>query len=115
MADARDESVTPGLRFSGAMLQTTPRDFKVSWAMVLDPIGEGRTRLIERVRVRYDGAPGRRTGFMSSLLGSACSSWSGARCSISSASPRAAAPALHAGSRATEAGAEDGVGEATPR
>jgi hypothetical protein len=64
-----EEGVTPGLRLSGAMLQTTPREFKVSWAMILDPIGEGRTRLIERVRVRYDGSkrPGPRV--MGTLLG----------------------------------------------
>ena len=64
-----DERVTPGLRFSGAMLQTTPREFAVSWAMVLDPIGEGRTRLIERVRVRYDGAYGLGPRLMGSLVG----------------------------------------------
>jgi hypothetical protein len=64
-----EEGVTPGLRFSGAMLQTAPRDFKVSWAIVLDPIFEGRTRLIERVRVRYEGMPGVGGRFMSSFLG----------------------------------------------
>jgi len=64
-----DERVTPGLRFSGTMLQTTPREFAVSWALVLDPIGEGRTRLIERVRVRYDGVIGPGARFMGSLLG----------------------------------------------
>ena len=64
-----DERVTPGLRVSGAMLQTTPRDFKVSWAMVLDPVAEGRTRLIERVRVRYEGAVGPGARFMSAILG----------------------------------------------
>jgi hypothetical protein len=64
-----DDTVTPGLRFSGAMLQTTPRDFKVSWAMILDPIAEGRTRLIERVRVRYEGAVGPGARVMSALLG----------------------------------------------
>jgi hypothetical protein len=62
-------TVTPGLRFSGAMMQTTPREFKVSWALILDPIGEGRTRLIERVRVRYEGAVGPGARFMGSLLG----------------------------------------------
>jgi hypothetical protein len=64
-----DGTVTPGLRFSGAMMQTTPRDFKVSWAMVLDPIGEGRTRLIERVQVRYDGVVGPGARFMGATLG----------------------------------------------
>jgi hypothetical protein len=64
-----DGSVTPGLRFSGAMLQTTPRQFAVSWGMILDPIEEGRTRLIERVRVRYDGAYGLGARIMGSLLG----------------------------------------------
>ncbi len=64
-----EAGVTPGLRFSGAMLQTTPREFKVSWAMILDPIGEGRTRLIERVRVRYDGAIGPGPRVMGAVLG----------------------------------------------
>lgn len=64
-----DESVTAGLRLSGAMLQTTPTQFKVSWAIVLDPIGEARTRLLERVRVRYDGPIGPGASVMSSLVG----------------------------------------------
>lgn len=64
-----DETVTTGLRLSGAMLQTTPTRFKVSWAIVLDPIGEGWTRLIERVRVRFEGPVGPGATVMTSLVG----------------------------------------------
>ena len=34
----------------------TPQDFAASWAFVLEPLDGGRTRLIERFRVRFDGA-----------------------------------------------------------
>ena len=42
---------TPGLAASSGFLgAASPRDFKVSWAFVLEPAGPGRTRLIERTR-----------------------------------------------------------------
>ena len=42
---------TPGLAMSGGFLGTaSPKDFKVSWAFVLEPAGHGRTRLVERCR-----------------------------------------------------------------
>jgi hypothetical protein len=42
-----------GLAASSAMLRQTPREFAASWAFVLEPLDGGRTRLIERFRVRF--------------------------------------------------------------
>jgi hypothetical protein len=42
-----------GLAASGAILGATPQQFSASWSFVLEPIGGGRTRLIERFRVWY--------------------------------------------------------------
>jgi len=54
----------PGLAASEAILRTQPRQFRVSWAFVLEPIDGERTRLIERFRVEYPaiGAWNRLTG-----------------------------------------------------
>jgi len=42
---------TPGLSMSGGMLSTSmPQEFKISWTIVLEPVGVGQTRLIERTR-----------------------------------------------------------------
>lgn len=49
----RQETVPLGLQASGSFMRTTPPDFAASWAFVLDPLPDGRTRLIERVRVWY--------------------------------------------------------------
>lgn len=50
--------VPPGLAASGAFLGTAPQEFSASWAFVLEPLDGGRTRLIERFRVRFgDGGP----------------------------------------------------------
>jgi proline iminopeptidase len=57
-ASAADvEPVPAGLAASGAFLRTTPQDFSASWAFLLEPLDGGRTRLIERFRVRF-GASG---------------------------------------------------------
>lgn len=54
----------PGLALSAGILQTQPREFAASWAFVLEPFDDRRCRLIERVRVRYEGPGpiGRLTG-----------------------------------------------------
>jgi hypothetical protein len=49
----RRETVPLGLQASGSFMRTTPPDFAASWAFVLDPLPDGRTRLVERVRVWY--------------------------------------------------------------
>ncbi len=57
---ATDETLveTPaGLAASGALLGATPQQFSASWAFVIEPIGGGRSRLIERFRVWF-GEPG---------------------------------------------------------
>ncbi|MFL5643343.1 MAG: hypothetical protein ACJ77U_09590 [Chloroflexota bacterium] len=57
-ASAGPESVPPGLAATGAFLGTAPQDFSASWAFVLEPLDGGRTRLIERFRVRFgNGGP----------------------------------------------------------
>ena len=37
-------------------LAGSPQDFAASWAFALEPLDGGRTRLVERFRVRFDGA-----------------------------------------------------------
>jgi hypothetical protein len=50
------EATPTGLRASGTMLNTTiPADFAGSWAFTLEPTGDGRTKLIERLRFRFSG------------------------------------------------------------
>ena len=51
--DAR--AVPAGLAASGTFLSRTPREFAASWAFVLEPLDGGRTRLVERFRVRFEG------------------------------------------------------------
>lgn len=45
-----------GLAASSSMLGRMPRDFAASWAFALEPLDGGRTRLIERFRVRFGAA-----------------------------------------------------------
>ena len=68
-ADSPERPDTPaGLAASGAILSRTPQDFAASWAFALEPLDGGRTRLIERFRVRFGaGEPGFR--FISPPLG----------------------------------------------
>ena len=54
--EVSERAVPAGLAASGAFLGRTPQDFAASWAFVLEPLDGGRTRLIERFRVRFDGA-----------------------------------------------------------
>ncbi len=50
--------VPAGLAASGAFLRQSPREFAASWAFALEPLSGGRTRLIERFRVRFGaGSP----------------------------------------------------------
>ena len=57
-ATPSDRPDTPvGLAASGAILRQTPQDFAASWAFALEPLDDGRTRLLERFRVRF-GAGG---------------------------------------------------------
>ena len=53
---ASQRPVPAGLAASGAFLGRTPQEFAASWAFTLEPLDGGRTRLIERFRVRFDGA-----------------------------------------------------------
>jgi hypothetical protein len=50
------QRVPAGLAASGAFLGKTPQEFAASWAFTLEPLDGGQTRLIERFRVRFDGA-----------------------------------------------------------
>jgi hypothetical protein len=51
-----ERPVPAGLAATGALLGRTPQEFAASWAFTLEPLEGGRTRLIERYRVRFDGA-----------------------------------------------------------
>jgi hypothetical protein len=54
---ARDRTDAPaGLAASGAFLRQTPQAFAASWAFSLEPLDGGRTRLIERFRVRFESS-----------------------------------------------------------
>lgn len=47
------DTATAGVKASGAMLSRTPQQFAASWAFVLEPLDGGRSRFIERFRVRF--------------------------------------------------------------
>ena len=53
---ALDPDAPLGLDFAGAMGDRTMPDFKGTWAFILEPEAEGKTRLIERFRVSTDEA-----------------------------------------------------------
>ena len=55
-AERISASVPTGLAASAAFLRQTPREFAASWAFVLEPLEGGRTRLVERFRVRFGKA-----------------------------------------------------------
>ncbi len=52
-ADEPIETTPAGIAASGALLGATPQQFSASWAFVVDPIGGGRSRFIERFRVWF--------------------------------------------------------------
>ena len=57
-----------GLAASSTFLAQTPNEFKASWAFVLEAVGPGRTRLIERMRYwGGEGTPASRAAL--SMLG----------------------------------------------
>ncbi len=62
------DTATPGVKLSGAMLSGTPQQFAASWAFVLEPLGGGRTRLIERFRIWF-GAEQPGSAFVMPFLG----------------------------------------------
>ncbi len=64
-----DATSTPGLAASGRFMQASmPPEFAVSWAIILQPLDGGRTRLIERVRAAY-GSTTRGTRAFGPVLG----------------------------------------------
>jgi hypothetical protein len=46
-----DEDVPGGLQFMGAMGDKAMPEFRATWTFILEPEGEGKTRLVERFRV----------------------------------------------------------------
>jgi hypothetical protein len=56
LAAPNTADVPAGLAASGVLLRQTPREFAASWAFSLEPLDGGRTRLIERFRVRFGSA-----------------------------------------------------------
>lgn len=59
-AESTSTKEAPGLAMSGGMMSSSmPQEFKVSWALVVEPAGPGRSRLIERTRGWFgSGRPG---------------------------------------------------------
>jgi hypothetical protein len=68
LATPTTSGVPAGLAASGALLRQTPREFAASWAFTLEPLDGGRTRLIERFRVRF-GASGPAFRVLGPVLG----------------------------------------------
>jgi hypothetical protein len=65
---AEREEMPGGLAASSTFLAQTPSEFKASWAFVLEAVGPGRTRLIERMRYwGGEGTPASRAAL--SMLG----------------------------------------------
>ena len=60
--EAKVEEASANVRATGQVLATGfPTDFAASWAMVLEPVGDDRSRLIARFRVRLgEGNPAAR-------------------------------------------------------
>ena len=55
-AEEPTQAPATGVQASGAFLgNTVPREFAGSWAFVIEPTTDGRTRLIERLRFRFVG------------------------------------------------------------
>jgi hypothetical protein len=55
---------------AGALMGATqPTEFAASWAFILEPLGNDRTRLLERVRVRFDGGEQPWTKFTLPFMG----------------------------------------------
>ena len=50
------EPTPPGMAASAAIMRTQPGRFRASWAFILDPLDDGRTRLVERFRIEYPEA-----------------------------------------------------------
>ena len=56
-AAAEADPTPANVKLAGAFMEgAQPTDFAVSWAFVLEPLPDGRTRLIERTRVRFGEA-----------------------------------------------------------
>lgn len=69
-AAAGGEATPANLAAAGAFMGSAqPTEFSASWAFVLDPIDDGRCRLIERVRVRFDGGDRAWTPITTPLVG----------------------------------------------
>jgi hypothetical protein len=59
-ARAINAEMPSNLRMTGAFMENAqPTDFTASWAFVLEPLADGRTRLVERFRIRFGDAPDR--------------------------------------------------------
>jgi proline iminopeptidase len=54
-AEGKADLPTPGLKFTGAVGAASLPEFSVSWAFFLQPVEDGKTRLIERFRARTPG------------------------------------------------------------
>ena len=66
--EAEQEELPAGLAASSTFLAQTPSEFEASWTFVLEPVGQNRTRLIERMRYwGGEGTPASRAAL--SMLG----------------------------------------------
>jgi hypothetical protein len=70
-ARAIDAESPANLRMAGAFMENgQPTDFTATWAFVLEDLGDGRTRLIERFRIRFgDGGDKPWTRFTLPVIG----------------------------------------------
>ncbi len=70
-ADADAAEATPvNLQAGGALMGAAqPTEFAVSWTFVVEPLPDDQTRLIERVRIRFDGGDKPWTKFTLPFMG----------------------------------------------
>ncbi len=72
LAEAPSEETPANLKTTGAYLERAMQgDFAASWAFVLEPLAEGRTRLIERFRIKMAPAVAEKPvpPFLKTMLG----------------------------------------------
>ncbi len=67
-AGAPVEGTPAGVAASSAILGATPQQFAASWAFVIEPLGGGRSRLVERFRVWF-GESSRASRFVTQVVG----------------------------------------------
>ncbi len=68
--ESAEGATPPNLQAAGALMGAAqPTEFAASWAFVIEPLGDDRTRLIERFRVNFSGGGRSWTRYTLPLMG----------------------------------------------